>query len=236
VRTNIKICCIASLEEAQLAVRAGVDAVGFVAAKPASPRTVDDELIASVVARLPEHVATFLLTSESTAAGVARHVHATGVSTVQLLSSLSTHESKELPGLLPRTRLVQVVHVEDGGALDSIEKYAPYMHAFLLDSGRTTSGPPEYGGTGRTHDWQVSAAFVRRSPHPVILAGGLSYRNVADAISMVRPAGVDVCSNVRTQGRLDPEKLRAFVSTVRSCDADASDRDQYPKKWRRCLA
>jgi phosphoribosylanthranilate isomerase len=151
---------MASLEEAQLAIRAGADAVGFVGVKPASPRTIDDRTIAAIAARVPPPVATFLLTSERTAEGVARHVLATGAPT------------------------------------------------------------PEYGGTGRTHDWSVSAEFVRRSPHPIFLAGGLSPGNVGEAIRRVRPFGVDLCSGVRTEGRLDLDKLSAFVEAVRLADAD----------------
>ena len=74
----------------------------------------------------------------------------------------------------------------------------------------------ELGGTGRTHDWDVSAALVRAvAPCPVFLAGGLRADNVADAVRTVRPAGVDLCSGVRTGGWLDAGKLAAFVSALR---------------------
>ena len=92
------------------------------------------------------------------------------------------------------------------------------MHAFLLDSGRPALPTPEYGGTGRTHDWSVSAEFVRRSPHPVFLAGGLSAANVGEAMKTVGPFGLDVCSGVRTDGRLDRDKLEAFIDAVRRTD------------------
>jgi phosphoribosylanthranilate isomerase len=211
-----------SLEEAQLAIRAGADAVGFVGVRPVSPRAIDDQAIAAIAALVPPPVATFLLTSECTAAGVARHVLATGASTVQLVSHLSPSESEQLPKLLPTTRRVQVIHVESASALDLIDQYAPHVHAFLLDSGRPGLPTPEYGGTGRTHDWSVSAEFVRRSPHPVFLAGGLSPANVGEAMRRVRPFGVDLCSGVRTEGRLDRDKLEAFIDAVRRADAEPS--------------
>jgi phosphoribosylanthranilate isomerase len=217
MRTRIKICCMASLEEAQLAIRAGADAVGLVGATP-SPRAIDDRTIAAIAASVPPPIAAFLLTSECTAAGVARHVSATGASTVQIVSQLSPGESERLPRLLPTTRRVQVIHVESESALELIEPYALHVHAFLLDSGRPTLPTPEYGGTGRTHDWSVSAEFVRRSPHPVFLAGGLSPGNVAEAMRRVRPFGVDLCSGVRTDGRLDRDKLEAFIDAVRRTD------------------
>ena len=131
---------------------------------------------------------------------------------------MSPDESKRLATLLPTTRRVQVIHVENEGVLELIPRYAPNVHAFLLDSGRPSLPTPEYGGTGRTHDWAVSAEFVRRSPHPVFLAGGLSAANVSEAIRRVRPFGVDLCLGVRTDGHLDPAKLRAFVGAVLSAD------------------
>ncbi len=221
-RTRIKVCCMTSLEEAQLAIRAGADAVGFVAI-PSSPRAIDDSTIAEIAARVPPPIATFLLTSERTATGIARHVLATGVSTVQIVSHLSAGESEQLPKLLHATRRVQVIHVENDSALDLIEPYAPHVHAFLLDSGQPSLPTPEYGGTGRTHDWQVSAEFVRRSPRPVFLAGGLTPGNVGEAIRRVCPFGVDLCSGVRTDGRLDGDKLAAFIEAVRSPRMSATD-------------
>ena len=222
MRTRIKICCMASLDEAQLAIRAGVDAVGLigVGAMPSSPRAIDDRTVAAIAALVPPPIATFLLTSESTALGVAQRVLAAGASTAQIVSYLSPDESEQLPTLLPTTQLVQVIHVESERALDLIARYTPHVHAFLLDSGRPTLPTPEYGGTGRTHDWSVSAEFVRRSSHPVFLAGGLSQANVGEAMRMVRPFGVDLCSGVRTAGRLDREKLEAFIDAVRRTDAE----------------
>ncbi|MFX5705237.1 hypothetical protein ABTE52_19850, partial [Acinetobacter baumannii] len=78
----------------------------------------------------------------------------------------------------------------------------------------------ELGGTGRAHDWAVSAAFVRATEKPVFLAGGLTAANVAEAIGQVRPYGVDLCSGVRTGGQLDPQKLFAFVTAVQQIDRE----------------
>lgn len=215
VRTRIKICCMASLEEAQLAIRAGADAVGFVGPMPSGLRSLDDHNIAAIAALIPPPVATFLLTSEVTATGIAQHVGRTRTSTVQIVPHIGSSEAAKLGELLPGTRRVQVIHVEDAGALTLIDEYAPYVHAFLLDSGRPNLAVPEFGGTGRVHDWAISAEFVRRSPLPVFLAGGLTPANVGEAIRRVQPFGVDLCSGVRTERRLDPSKLSAFVQAVR---------------------
>jgi phosphoribosylanthranilate isomerase len=189
-------------------------------AQPSSPRAIEDRTVAELAASVPPPIASFMLTSERSARVIAQLVQTAGTSTVQICSHLAPAESEELSRLLPSTRRVQVIHVEDDGALELIAPYAPFVHAFLLDSGRPGLPSPVYGGTGLTHDWSVSAEFVKRSPRPVFLAGGLNAANVAAAISRVRPFGVDLCSGTRTAGRLDHEKLYAFIAAVRAADAE----------------
>ncbi|MFZ1988810.1 MAG: phosphoribosylanthranilate isomerase [Alphaproteobacteria bacterium] len=218
MRTRVKICCISSVAEAQLAIASGADALGFVAVQPPSPRTISDTLIATIAATVPPPVATFLLTARSTADAIADHVAITHPTTVQIASYIAPSELARLAELLPATRRVQVIHVEGPEVLDLIPRYAPHVHAFLLDSGRPSADVPEYGGTGQTHDWSVSAAFVRASPLPVFLAGGLRPDNVEEAIRLVKPFGVDLCSGVRTGGKLDADKLNTFMSAVRTAD------------------
>ncbi|MDO8032330.1 phosphoribosylanthranilate isomerase [Janthinobacterium sp. SUN128] len=219
MRTRIKICCIASIDEAQLAIAAGADALGLVAAMPSGPGPIPDARIAQIAAWTPPPVATFLLTSETTAQAIAEHVRATQPSTVQIVSHIDPGEVAQLARLLPHVRRVQVIHVEGPEALALIPAYAPHVHAFLLDSGRPGAAVPELGGTGRTHDWSVSARFVRASPRPVFLAGGLDDTNVADALRQVRPYGIDLCSRVRTDGKLDVMKLALLMAAVRDVDA-----------------
>ncbi|OEZ49870.1 N-(5'-phosphoribosyl)anthranilate isomerase [Janthinobacterium sp. MP5059B] len=219
MRTRIKICCIASIDEAQLAIAAGADALGLVAAMPSGPGPIPDARIAQIAAWTPPPVATFLLTSETTAQAIAEHVRATQPSTVQIVSHIDPGEVAQLARLLPHVRRVQVIHVEGPEALALIPAYAPHVHAFLLDSGRPGAQVPELGGTGRTHDWSISARFVRASPRPVFLAGGLDDTNVADALRQVRPYGIDLCSRVRTDGKLDVMKLALLMAAVRDVDA-----------------
>jgi phosphoribosylanthranilate isomerase len=219
MRTRIKVCCIASTEEARLAVACGADAIGLVGRMPSGPGPIPDERIASIATGLSPPTASFLLTSETTADGITDHVHRTGVSTVQIVSHLDPRESAALARQLPAVRRVQVIHVEDRRALDLIGVYTEHVHAFLLDSGRPSAIVPEFGGTGRVHDWNLSRAFVEASPHPVFLAGGLTPENVERAIRHVRPFGVDLCSGVRSAGQLDRARLTAFVLAVRNVDA-----------------
>ena len=219
MRTRIKICCIASIDEAQLAIAAGADALGLVAAMPSGPGPIPDARIAQIAAWTPPPVATFLLTSETTAAAIAEHVRATQPSTVQIVDHIDPGEVAQLARLMPHVRRVQVIHVEGPEALALIPAYAPHVHAFLLDSGRPGAPVPELGGTGSTHDWSVSARFVRASPRPVFLAGGLDASNVMEALRQVRPYGIDLCSRVRTDGQLDVMKLALLMAAVRDADA-----------------
>jgi phosphoribosylanthranilate isomerase len=215
-RVRIKICCISSVREARMAMDAGADALGFVAAMPSGPGVVSDATIRAVTADVPPPVATFLLTSRASGTDIADHVRHCGTNTVQIVDHIDPGELAVLAVSLPMVRRVQVIHVEGPGALDLIPRYEPYVHAFLLDSGKPGGTMRELGGTGRTHDWAVSAEFVKRTEKPVFLAGGLNPSNVAEAIATVRPFGVDLCSGVRTNGHLDQAKLDAFMAAVRA--------------------
>jgi phosphoribosylanthranilate isomerase len=216
MHTRIKICCIRSEEEANLAIAAGVDALGFVGVFPPTSRTIPDARIAQIAKRVPPPIETFVLTSETRAAAISAHIRETGTTGVQILYPIDPSESERLALLDRTTRRLQVIHIEGPEALELIPAYAPHVDAFVLDSGRPTGPAPVFGGTGRTHDWEVSAAFVKASPRPVFLAGGLSPDNIRAAMVQVEPFGVDLCSGVRTEGELDAEKLAAFVSAVRT--------------------
>jgi phosphoribosylanthranilate isomerase len=211
--TRIKICCIASPAEAALALSAGADVLGLVAAMPSGPGPISDEAIAEIAAGLPPHVLSLLLTAETTADAIADHVRRTGVKGVQIVSHIDAREQARLAALLPDHERWQVVHVEDETALAMIPAHGPHVTCFLLDSGRPSQR--ELGGTGRVHDWTISAAFVVASPVPVFLAGGLNPGNAAAAAAAVRPAGLDVCSGLRVGGLLDAELARAFVAAVK---------------------
>lgn len=210
---RIKICCIASPAEAALALAAGADVLGLVAAMPSGPGPISDAAIAEIAASLPPHVLSLLLTAETTAETIADHVHRTGVKGVQIVSHIDPAEQARLAALLPDQERWQVVHVEDAGALAMIPAHGPHVTGFLLDSGRPAAR--ELGGTGRVHDWSISAAFVAASPVPVFLAGGLGPGNAASAVARVQPAGLDVCSGLRRDGRLDEALARAFVAAAR---------------------
>lgn len=212
---RLKVCCIASVEEARLAVDAGASALGLVGAMPSGPGPIDDALIAAIAARVPPPVAAFLLTSETAPDAVVAHVARCRAGVVQLVDAVAPATYEALRRALPAVKIVQVVHVVDEGAVEEACRVAPHVDAVLLDSGRPGLAVKELGGTGRVHDWSVSRRVVEACGRPVFLAGGLRADNVAEAVRAVRPFGLDVCSGVRTDGRLDAAKLRAFVAAVR---------------------
>jgi len=211
---RFKICCIASIEEAALARRAGAHALGLVSAMPSGPGPIPDELIAGIAATVPPPTRTFLLTSRTDAASIADQARRCGVTTLQLVDRVEEGAHAALRAWVPGVELVQVIHVRGPEAVDEAAAAAPYVNALLLDSGNPSLARKELGGTGRVHDWAVSRRIVETVKVPVWLAGGLRADNVRDAIAAVRPFGVDVCSGVRTAGRLDPDKLAAFATAV----------------------
>ena len=181
---------------------------------PSGPGPISDQEIADIAAFVPPPVSTFMLTPKDTAEAISEHIEATRPTAVQIVSHIDEAVAAKLAHLQPSVRRVQVIHVEDRSALDLIPVYAPHVHAFLLDSGRPGADTPELGGTGRQHDWSISRAFVDASPLPVFLAGGLTPENVQQAIRTVGPFGVDLCSGVRTNDRLDRTKLEAFMTAA----------------------
>lgn len=211
---RVKICCIASPEEAELAVRAGASAIGLVSAMPSGPGPIAEELIGEIAARVPPPVATFLLTAKTDAAGIADQHRRCRTTAVQLVDRVPRRELRELRKALPGVKLVQVVHVVGDESVAEAVAVAGLVDALLLDSGNPALSVKELGGTGRTHDWSVSRRIREAVPVPVFLAGGLNAANVGEAIAAVRPFAVDVCSGVRTRGKLDAGKLRRFVAAV----------------------
>lgn len=216
--TRVKICCISSARELKAAAEAGAFAVGLVSAMPSGPGVISDRRIARLAAMAPPFLETFLLTSQTQAAAMLAQHQASRVTTLQICDALPIAIYAELRAGLPQVTLVQVIHVQGEAALEKAMQLAPYVDRLLLDSGNPSLAIKQLGGTGRTHNWQVSQRICRAVNIPVFLAGGLRPDNVAAAIREVRPWGVDVCSGVRTAGKLDTDKLRNFMQAVAGAD------------------
>lgn len=213
---KIKICCISNLEEAKLAIRLGADALGLVSSMPSGPGVIQDSLIHQIASKIPPPIATFLLSSRTDTEEIIHHQKETGTNTLQLVDRLARGSYEEIRRALPGIRIVQVIHVADESALIEAEEVARQVDALLLDSGNPNLAVKELGGTGRVHNWDISARIRATVQIPIYLAGGLSIDNIQQAIEKVRPFGIDVCSGVRSHGELDREKLRRFIHLTKT--------------------
>ena len=214
MKTRIKICCISSKEEAKMAVDYGAAALGLVSKMPSGPGVINDKLIREISAVCPPSISTFLLTSETSTEKILSHHEKTFTTTIQFVDKIETAIYSELRQKLCGIKLVQVIHVIDQNSVDEALEYSDYADALLLDSGNPNLEVKVLGGTGKTHNWKLSREIVRQSRIPVFLAGGLNSENVIRAIEEVNPFGVDLCSGVRTNGKLDERKLDQFFNTL----------------------
>jgi phosphoribosylanthranilate isomerase len=212
---RIKICCISSIEEAWMAIEAGASALGLVGPMHSGPGVITDELILAIAKAVPPPIATFLLTSETSVSEIIKHYHRVRTNTIQLVDALSSGTYNDLRKALPGIKLVQVIHVSDERSIDEAIKISEHVDVILLDSGNPNIQVKELGGTGRTHNWKLSRIIRDSIKVPVFLAGGLNPGNINQAIEEVQPFGIDLCSGVRTNGKLDREKLDLFIKEVK---------------------
>jgi phosphoribosylanthranilate isomerase len=211
---RVKICCIMSHAEARLAIQYGASALGLVGEMPSGPGPIPDRLIAEIALRVPPPVATFLLTSCQSVAGIVAHHARVRTSVIQIVDALTSGSYVELRERLPGIKIVQVIHVVGPRSVEEAVAIGAHVDAILLDSGRPDFQVKELGGTGRQHDWAVSRVIRESVSVPIFLAGGLHAGNVREAIDTVAPFGIDLCSGVRTAGVLDESKLAAFMRAV----------------------
>jgi phosphoribosylanthranilate isomerase len=211
---RVKICCIGSADEAALAVECGASALGLVSSMPSGPGVISDEQIVEIAATVPPAIGTFLLTSRQRVADIIEQQRFCRTNTIQICDHLTVGTHSNLKEALAGISIVQVIHVTGPESVEEAARIAPHVDAILLDSGNQKLAVKELGGTGRTHDWTLSRTIRECIGIPLFLAGGLTPENVAQAIEEVGPFGLDLCSGVRTDGRLDPIKLRRFLSAA----------------------
>ena len=212
---RVKICCISSREEAVTAIQYGAAALGLVGKMPSGPGIITDEAIYSIAQMVPPPIATFLLTSETVAQDIIEHHQKVHTTTIQLVDALPNRDYLTIRERLPHVKLVQVIHVINEDSVEEAIEISQWVDAILLDSGNPNLTVKELGGTGRTHNWQLSRQIKENISIPVVLAGGLHSGNVMQAIETVEPFGVDLCSGVRTEGKLDERKLEAFFKALK---------------------
>src|ERR1700752_230618 len=219
IKPRVKICCMASLAEAWLAINHGADAVGLVSEMPSGPGPIPEALVAEIAAAIPPSIGSFLLTSKQDATSIIDQQKRLKPNTIQLTDRITSGTHQDLRNALPGVALVQVIHVTGPESVDEAIEIAPNVDAILLDSGNQSLAIKELGGTGRTHDWNLSRKIRESIDVPLFLAGGLNPQNVASAIRAVRPFGVDVCSGLRTNGNLDEQKVVDFFAAIETLDS-----------------
>lgn len=215
---RVKICGIRRLEDARLAAEAGADAIGLlVGRRHASRDFLEAEAAAAIVALCPPLVTPVLVTHLEEPDEIDRLARDIGVTTIQLHSDLPPDAVRRVRALGPRgLRLLKALHVtapEESFAV--AEAYRELVDGFVLDSINPATG--QVGGTGLVNDWDLAARLVAAlAPLPVMLAGGLTPENVADAIARVAPFGVDANSGTKgPDGFKDPARARAFVAAAK---------------------
>jgi phosphoribosylanthranilate isomerase len=213
----VKICGIRSEDDLAVALAAGADAVGFICGTTHfSEDALDPQRASDVTASVPPFVARVLVTHLTDPDEILSLADRVGVDTIQVQGMVSLDTLRQVFEGARARRVVKVIHVTGADALETAEQCWRYCHALQMDS-RT---PDRLGGTGRTHDWELSRAIVERHDrHGVrcILSGGLTPENVGEAIRTVRPFAVDANSGVdNPSGDKDPARVRQFVSAARS--------------------
>lgn len=185
------------------AIKYGASALGLVGTMPSGPGIIDDRLIKEIARAVPPPISTFLLTSETNSEAIVSHYKKVNTSTIQIVDELQERQYQKIRQALPNVKLVQVIHVIDENSVREAVELSEFVDAILLDSGNPGLAIKELGGTGRIHNWELSKQIRVNIKIPVFLAGGLNKENVRQAIEIVQPFGVDLCSGVRTNGKLD---------------------------------
>src|SRR4051794_11136126 len=208
-RIHVKICGLTTLADSLVAIEAGADALGFVL-YPGSRRYVDVRKASDWMINLPKHVTKVAVLVDPTLDDVIETVALAFIDAVQLHGS----ESEELCRRIAEEgiRFSKAWPASSNGKVNTIPNF--HTKTIVLDS-KTRRG---FGGTGETFDWSAGQKFVQDHPHlQVVVAGGLTVENVAEAVRMMRPFGVDVTSGIESSpGRKDPARTRDFIRAVRA--------------------
>ena len=210
---RVKICGTATFADLDCAVAAGADAVGFLMGiTHVTQDAVTPKTAAAMVATLPPFIVPVAVTHLTKPSDLIRIVELARCTTLQIQDVVTPDDIAEVREALPYLRIMKAVHVMDESAIATAKYFSDTADAILLDT-RTAD---RIGGTGITHDWNISAKIVKECSCPVILAGGLTPENVTEAIIRVRPYAVDVHTGVKKNGVRDAERTRAFVTNART--------------------
>ncbi|HEY3423014.1 MAG TPA: phosphoribosylanthranilate isomerase [Methanocellaceae archaeon] len=206
---RVKICGVRTVDDALKCAHSGADAIGMLLAR--SPRRISIEDARDIARRLPPFVMPVIVMMPEAASDAIDAALRVRPGAVQLQGDEPPEMLERIRRALPGVRLIKAVHMGEGDELAKARSYEGFADALLLD---TMS--PNRGGSGVTHDWNLSRNIISSTKTPVILAGGLKPSNVADAIKAARPYAVDVASGVENSDRAkDIELVRAFIKNAK---------------------
>ncbi len=213
---RVKICGNKRVEDALQAIRLGADAIGLlVGQEHASRDFITPALAASIARQLPPFCAIVLATHINSVKEVLQLANFIGVNALQLHGDSTPEDIIQIRKNLPNIKIIKSVHVVDNKSTGAVGKYIGVVDAILLDTINLKT--KQIGGTGKTHDWNISRKIVEEYDIPIVLAGGLSPDNVAEAVKFVKPYGVDVNTGTKGEdGFKDYGKLELFIRRAKS--------------------
>jgi phosphoribosylanthranilate isomerase len=215
---SIHIAGVIDLAEAQLLIDCGIRHLGFPLVLDHHKEDLTIDAAASIVSKLGNHATFFAITYLNKAQAIRELCDALSVDMVQLHGRTDLEQIQLLRKEAPRLRIIKSLIVRGGNAgalIDEVQRYGPSVDAFITDTFDPTTGAS--GATGRVHDWDISRRLVEVSNTPVILAGGLTAKNVRRAIHAVRPAGVDVHTGIEGRdGRKRHDLTKRFVQEAQA--------------------
>jgi phosphoribosylanthranilate isomerase len=221
---RVKICGVTNDEDLRAVERAGADAIGLITDVPVdTPREVSLEVAADLAAMAPPFLTTTVVTMPETVDAASETVDAVQPDVLQVHGEFGPEALRSLREAVP----AKVIAVVDAEASERVRTVAPAVDAVLMDSVDDAGA----GGTGETHDWKATAEVATTVDAPVVLAGGLTPENVAEAVETVQPFAVDVASGVeRSGGRKDHDAVDAFVANAVAAGADSDGRPEAPEE------
>lgn len=213
---ELKICGIKNFKDAKMCLDAGANTLGFLVGQTHSSNDfISVETAKSIIEKLkPRKFYAQLVTHLTDGDEIIRIVREGGFNSIQFHSDITDLQVQKVRKVFPQIRIVRLIHISETGEIASNLNQLKIADVYLLDSFNITSN--QIGGTGKTHNWHTSAELVKKLEKPVVLAGGLNPNNIAEAIRIVKPFGVDVNSGVKNKiGFKDKQKVIAFIKNAK---------------------
>lgn len=213
---RVQIAGVSTLDEALACEQAGADALGFTVRLPSGVHDGLTEPVArGIIAALPAFIASVAITYVDSAREAVDLCRYLGVSALQLHGPFPTQELPMIRAALPHLKVIRAVHVTGPEALAQARGFERFADALILDTYDPDTG--RHGATGKVHDWSISREIATQGRTPVILAGGLTPDNVAEAVRTVRPWAVDVHTGIENaDGSRNLDKMRAFIARAKA--------------------